>query len=87
MSLQGQAPRFLRRCNGNGVPWVALLCTAGLACLSFMSVGEGSRVVFGWFLNLATVSGFLAWVVVLGTHLVGFCSLFFYLLASVFGFF
>lgn len=70
MALAGQAPKILRTCNKHGVPYIAVICTCLLACLVYMSVSAGSASVFAWFLNLTTISGYVAWIVILMTYLV-----------------
>jgi len=71
LALCGQAPACFKRCSRGGVPYLAVAATAGVGCLTFLSVGGGGSVrVFGWFLRLCTVSGFVAWVELLGAHLV-----------------
>jgi amino acid transporter len=45
----------------------------GLSCaflpLSYMTLGSGASVVFGWFVNITTVAGLIGWVVIQGTYL------------------
>ena len=62
LAVTSQAPKIFRTCNKQGVPYVAVLFTAALACLVYLSVSAGSADVFTWFLNLTTISGFIAWV-------------------------
>lgn len=54
--------------------WGAVFCGGGDGGGGVFDVFEcgwgGSVRVFGWFLRLCTVSGFVAWVVLLGAHLV-----------------
>ena len=70
MALTGQAPKILRTCNKHGVPYLTVICTSLLACLVYLSVSAGSASVFAWFLNLTTISGYIAWIVILITYLV-----------------
>lgn len=42
----GQAPRVLETCSKAGVSYLALLCTAALSCLAYLSVWRGSKMVF-----------------------------------------
>lgn len=70
MALAGQAPKILRTCNNHGVPYIAVICSALLACLVYLSVSAGSASVFTWFVNLTTISGYIAWIVILMTYLV-----------------
>lgn len=41
LALAGQAPKVLRRLNRNGVPYICVLITSGLSCLSYLSVSAG----------------------------------------------
>ena len=70
LALTGQAPKLFRTCNKQGVPYLAVICTALLSCLVYLSVSAGSASVFTWFVNLTTISGYVAWVVMLMTYLV-----------------
>lgn len=77
LALTGQAPRVLKTCSKSGVPYVALLCTAALSCLTYLSVSRGSATVFAWLLILPTVSGYIAWIVLFWAYIVSsrlFCS-------------
>ncbi|VDB87419.1 unnamed protein product [Peniophora sp. CBMAI 1063] len=69
LARQGQAPKFLGYTTRRGVPLTALLSVLGICCLSYMTVNSGAAVVFGWFLNLASVAALinffwmcLAWI-------------------------
>ena len=70
LALTGQAPKVFTKCSQKGVPCMAVLFTAGLSCLTYLSVSSGSAVAFAWFLNLTTISGYIAWVVLLLAYLV-----------------
>lgn len=70
LAITGQAPKIFRTCNKQGVPYVAVLFSAALACLVYLSVSSGSATVFTWFLNLTTISGFIAWICLLVTYIV-----------------
>lgn len=70
LALTDQAPKIFRTCNKRGVPYIAVLATAALACLVYLSVSAGSSAVFTWFLNLTTISGFIAWIALMMTYLV-----------------
>ncbi|PSS35352.1 hypothetical protein PHLCEN_2v1689 [Hermanssonia centrifuga] len=61
LGLRGQAPRIVTYCTKNGLPIVAVACTAAFAFLSFMNVSSGSVTVFNWFVSLSTVGGFFGW--------------------------
>lgn len=69
LALRGQAPKFLRYCTKQGLPLYAVLLCAGFSVLSFMSVSSGGNLVFGWFVNLSTTSGFTGWLVMNVTYI------------------
>ena len=69
LALTGQAPRIFTKCR-NGVPYVAVFATAALGSLAYLSISSGSASVFAWFLNLTTIGGYVAWVVMFMTYLV-----------------
>ena len=69
LSLKEQAPAIFRRTNRNGVPWVAVLATWSIGLLAFLNVSNSGAKVFGWFMNISTISGYIAWIVVLITYI------------------
>ena len=73
LAMTGQAPKIFKKCS-NGVPYMAVFATAALGSLAYLSVWSGSATVFAWFLNLTTIGGYVAWVVMLMTYLVSFLS-------------
>ncbi|POR30899.1 Proline-specific permease [Tolypocladium paradoxum] len=69
MSLNGQAPKWFSVTNRRGVPYVAVLFTWAFGLLAFMNVSNSGATVFNWFCNISTISGFIAWIVVMITYL------------------
>jgi amino acid transporter len=57
----GQAPKFLLKCNKSGVPIYCVLITASIALLTYMSVSTGANTVFLWFQNLTTIAQLFTW--------------------------
>jgi amino acid transporter len=57
IAIDKKAPRIFQRTSNQGVPFYALgFC--GLFCgLAYLSVGDGSKVVFGYLTNVVTVFG------------------------------
>ncbi|KAL0573587.1 hypothetical protein V5O48_008364 [Marasmius crinis-equi] len=69
LARQGQAPKILGYTTKHGVPLTALLFVLGICSLSYMTVDKGAAVVFGWFIDLASVAAMinffficLAWI-------------------------
>ncbi|KAL5345462.1 hypothetical protein ACLOAV_009835 [Pseudogymnoascus australis] len=69
MSLTGQAPKFFDRTSKNGVPYLAVLFTWAFSLLAYLNVSNTGITVFNWFVNISTISGFIAWIVVMITYL------------------
>lgn len=69
MALSGDAPKIFGRTNRSGVPWVAVLATWSIGLLAYLNVSNTGAQVFTWFSNISTVSGFIAWIVVMITYL------------------
>lgn len=69
LALAGQAPKILTRLNRNGVPYMCVIVTTGLACLSYLSVSEGTAKVLGWWISLVTASQLLNWIIMSFTWL------------------
>lgn len=69
MSLSGQAPKFFSKTNRNGNPWVAVLFTWAFGLLAYLNVSNSGTQVFNWFTSISTISGFIAWIIVMVTYL------------------
>lgn len=69
MALNGQAPSWFRVTNRHGVPYAAVLFTWAFGLLAFLNVSNTGATVFNWFVNISTISGFIAWIVVMITYL------------------
>ncbi|KAK2626277.1 hypothetical protein QTJ16_004539 [Diplocarpon rosae] len=69
MSLNKQAPKIFRITNKRGIPYVAVLFTWSFGLLAFLNVSNTGATVFNWFVNISTISGFIAWIVVMITYL------------------
>ena len=69
LSLTGNAPSFFSKTNKRGVPYVAVLFTWAIGLLAFLNASNSGAKVFSWFVNISTISGFIAWIVVMITYL------------------
>ena len=69
MAANGQAPKIFCKTTKRGVPYPAVLVTLAFGCLGFLNVSNNGAQVFGWFTNISTISGFIAWIVVLITYI------------------
>lgn len=69
MALNGEAPKFFGKTTKKGVPWTAVLATWAVGLLAYLNVSSTGAQVFTWFSNISTISGFIAWIVVMITYL------------------
>ncbi|KAF2729131.1 amino-acid permease inda1 [Polyplosphaeria fusca] len=69
MALTGDAPKIFGKTNRKGVPWVAVLATWVIGLLAYLNVSNTGAQVFTWFSNISTISGFVAWIVVMITYI------------------
>lgn len=69
MALNGDAPKLFGRTSKNGVPWIAVLATWSVGLLAYLNVSSSGARVFTWFSNISTISGFIAWIVVMTTYI------------------
>ncbi|KAF2754467.1 hypothetical protein EJ05DRAFT_443227 [Pseudovirgaria hyperparasitica] len=65
----GYAPAVFLRTNRFGTPYVAVAASLVFCPLVYLSLGSNSSVVFGWFVNITTISSLISWVVVSVTFL------------------
>ncbi|KAK3315696.1 amino acid permease/ SLC12A domain-containing protein [Apodospora peruviana] len=58
-----QAPRIFLTCTKRGVPWIAVLVTASIGLLTYLSVDKngGAAKAFEWFQNLTTIANLFTW--------------------------
>lgn len=62
LAQNGQAPRFLLRCSKAGVPYWAVIVTASISLLTFLSCGnDGAANAFAWFQNITTLAQLFTW--------------------------
>ncbi|KAH6989858.1 amino acid permease/ SLC12A domain-containing protein [Ilyonectria destructans] len=69
LASEGKAPAIFKRTDSRGVPVYALGFSALFALLAFMNVSDDSTKVFGYFVNLTTIFGLVAWISILVTHI------------------
>ncbi|WP_035323049.1 amino acid permease [Peribacillus kribbensis] len=68
MAKEGQAPKVFGKVTKSGIPLNALILTALVGCLAFLSSLFGDGVVYTWLLNAAGLSGFIAWIGIAVSH-------------------
>ncbi|KAI8651074.1 AA-permease domain-containing protein [Fusarium keratoplasticum] len=69
LASEGKAPAIFKRTDSRGVPVYSLAFSALFSLLAFMNVSDDSTKVFGYFVNLTTIFGLVAWISILVTHI------------------
>jgi amino acid transporter len=69
LAIQGKAPAILAKTDRRGVPIYSLGLSTLFCLLAYMNTTSDSRDVFGYFVNLVTQFGLLAWISILVTHI------------------
>ncbi|KAL6231033.1 hypothetical protein BDW75DRAFT_233944 [Aspergillus navahoensis] len=64
LALDGQAPKFLRRLNKRGVPYMAVIVVMLLSCFAYLALGSSSARVVNWILNFCTAATMFNWTVI-----------------------
>ncbi|WP_426449361.1 amino acid permease [Paenibacillus sp. S-38] len=68
LAKEGKAPAWFGRLNRHGVPVPALMATAALGMLAFLSSFFGEGVVYTWLLSASGMTGFIAWLGIAVSH-------------------
>ncbi|KAF2014106.1 general amino acid permease-like protein AGP2 [Aaosphaeria arxii CBS 175.79] len=69
LSIEGRAPKFLRKCLKNGVPIYCFIIVMAFPFLSFLSVSDGSAKALTWITSLITAGGMLNYIGITLTYL------------------
>jgi len=69
LALTNQAPAIFGRTNRRGVPYMAVLATWVPGLLAYLNVSNSGATVFNWFVNISTISGYIAWIICLVTYI------------------
>lgn len=64
MALRGEAPKIFAKVNRFGVPMYCVVASSLLSLLAFLNCSNSATTVFNWLTNIATISGFLSWIIV-----------------------
>ena len=68
MAVEGKAPRIFKRVHANGVPVFALVATAVLAGLCFLSSVSDAQIGYIWLINTAGMTEFIVWMGISISH-------------------
>lgn len=69
MAESGKAPKILGKVTKKGVPVFAVLFTAVVACVCFLTSLDSDSVVYTWLYNATGLTGFLTWWGICVCHL------------------
>lgn len=64
LAQRGQAPKIFNKTNRNGVPYVAVIASLLIGCLSYMSVSKGAAKVLNWWINLVSSTSLVTWAAI-----------------------
>lgn len=66
-----QAPKIFLTCNKKGVPYYAVLATAAIGLLTYLSASPstGAATAFEWFQNLTTIATLFTWCSILVAYI------------------
>lgn len=65
LACDGHAPAIFSTCDKQGDPYLAVLLTWAAGLLAFLNLSSSGANVFYWFTNIATIGGFISWILVL----------------------
>lgn len=68
LAKSGQAPRFLAYLSPRGVPLWALIITASIGGLAFISSLIGDGAAYTWLVNASGLAGFITWAGIAWCH-------------------
>lgn len=64
LAVERNAPAIFGKVNKHGIPIYAVGFTLIISLLSYLNCASSSAQVFTWLSNIATVSGFIGWIIV-----------------------
>lgn len=69
LSLSRNAPAIFRKTTARGLPLAAILTCSAFSLLAYMGSSSGAGKVFGWFVNMTSISGLITWFGICVTYL------------------
>ena len=69
LAEDGLAPKFLKRTNRYGTPYIAVGFCSILGLLGFLNLSSNGETVFNWLLNISATSCFVAWAIISLSHI------------------
>lgn len=68
LALENKAPKVFTHVNKRGVPITALNVTTLVGALCFLATQVGLNTAYSWLLNIAALTGFIAWLAISVSH-------------------
>lgn len=69
MACKGDAPKIFAKTNRYGSPYWSILVASLFCFLAYLNCSNSASVVFTWLSNIATISGFVSWILVSFTYI------------------
>lgn len=69
LAVAGYAPKFFSKTNRMGVPYYGVGLSFLFCLLAYMTVSSSAGEVFGYFVNVVSLCGLLAWTCILILHI------------------
>lgn len=68
LAKNGSAPKFFKNTTKTGVPYVSVLTTSIFGSLAYLELSTSGGTAFEWLLNIVSIAGFFAWLLILVSH-------------------
>lgn len=68
LAMENKAPKIFTHVNKRGVPLAALNATTLVGALCFLATQVGLNTAYYWLLNIAALTGFIAWLAISVSH-------------------
>ena len=68
LAKNGSAPKFFKKTTKTGVPYVSVLTTSMFGSLAYLELSTNGGTVFEWLLNIVSIAGFFAWLLISVAH-------------------
>jgi amino acid transporter len=62
LALEGHAPKFYKRTNRFGTPWLSVTAVGSLMALGYLTLSSAASVVFEWLQDLVSAASFVHWI-------------------------
>lgn len=68
LARDGSAPKIFKKTTRSGVPYVSVLMTSLFGSLAYLELSIGGGKAFEWLLNIVSIAGFFAWLLISFAH-------------------